>query len=450
MKKIIIAFFIIAILGVAGFFGVRWLLSLDKGATTETIADVYLPPPDPEIPDFIDLQPIVDEWLNEYAHGEVAIEIYDLNNSTVAASYRSAASMYPLSLYKLFYTYDGYAQIDAGTDDPNALYLGNYTLGECLDLMIRESHNPCAETMLGETAREARVGQLVQKLGLTNTQPDGLKTSAHDVSLLLQHYYVHPEWSEDSWLKYRDSALNQPPTAAGDFRQGLPSGIRIATVFDKVGWQGGAGGGTGWNFYNDAAIVEFPEIDKTGDIVQVIDSSNTESTTSPESNYTEDTSQDNPTNANGTTAASTEVNSERLAVSASYDQVDISYTNVTDADGEKIAFSIISDDDSSETNTSTNTTAIVNENETETDTPDANIVSNESIRTKIVTLDETQYEYTPEVQPRRYIMVIMTRNTSHLVIRALGEMLEEAILSYQFNKVHNITNGSTPTDTTLE
>lgn len=416
MKKAFLVVLTLVILGVVSFFGIQWFLNSNGTATSEAAADVYIPPAAPAAPDFIDLQPIVDEWVNQYAHGEVAVEIYDLNNAAVAASYRSTATMQPLSLYKLFYTYDGYAQIDAGADNPNDLYLGNYTLGECLDKMIRESHNPCAEAMLGESAREARVGQLVQDLGLVNTRPDGLQTSAHDISLLLQHYYTHPEWSEESWLKYRDSALNQPPTTAGDFRQGLPSGISIATVFDKVGWQGRTGGGTGWNFYNDAAIVEFPEIDQAGDLVQIIDSS------------TSITDAEDATEQDGTI--------ERLAVSAGHEQVAVSYTNLTDSDGEEL---IIPTNSESIDNipTSTAEEEIDYTSEENVSTVNAETSSN-TMRTKIVTLDENQYEYIPEVQPRRYIMVVMTRNTSHLTVRTLGTMLEEAILSYQFNKVHGL------------
>ncbi len=449
MKKFFLLFLVFVVLGTAGFFGVRWFLSTNSTATSETANDTYVPPADPEIPDFIDLQPIVDEWVSQYAHGEVAVEIYDLNNAAVAASYRPTATMQPLSLYKLFYTYDGYAQIDAGADNPDDLYLGNYTLGECLDKMIRESHNPCAETMLGESARESRVGQLVKDLGLVNTRSDGLQTSAHDVSLLLQHYYAHPEWSETSWLKYRDSALNQPPTAAGDFRQGLPSGISIATVFDKVGWQGGAGGGTGWNFYNDAAIVEFPEIDQAGDLVQVIDS-NTVMTSADDNSETSTTSTSTNTSISATSevdenesekiavspSATDEQNnaSERLAVSTNYEQVSISYTNLTDSNGEELIIPASTENTSAASITS-------DEEIDHNGAKDASITNTEStsniMRTKIVTLDENQYEYIPEVQPRRYIMVVMTRNTSHLTVRALGTMLEEAILSYQFSKVHN-------------
>lgn len=124
------------------------------------------------------------------------------------------------------------------------------SLGTCLDVMIRYSNNPCAEKMYNELERRARVGQLVQRLGLTGTAGDGLLTTAHDVSRLLQYFYAHPEWSEVTWQKFRESALNQPYM----YRKGLPSGFSVASVYDKAGWGNGDGGPY---VYNDAAMVEF-------------------------------------------------------------------------------------------------------------------------------------------------------------------------------------------------
>lgn len=191
------------------------------------------------------LQEVVDAWAASYGAGAVAVEIYNVNAQKVVASHRANVQMRPRSLYKLFYLYDAYAQIDAGIDDPNQEYVGGYSLGTCLDVMVRYSNNPCAEAMLGDATRLARVGQLIRRLGLSSTGADGLITSAHDIVVLLQYYYAHPEWSEGSWQKFRDAALNQPYT----YRKGLPSGFTMARVYDKAGW-----GGT---TYNDAAMVEF-------------------------------------------------------------------------------------------------------------------------------------------------------------------------------------------------
>ncbi len=198
--------------------------------------------------EYVDLQETVERWAGSTA-GQVAVEVYDLDYHRVAASYRANTVMSPKSLYKLFYAYDGYARISSGAEDPDQPYLGQTTLGHCLDAMIRNSDNPCAEAMLDDTARAGRVGELVRNFGLSQTQANGLSTSALDVSLLLQRYYTHAGWSSAAWSSFLNSALRQPAY----LRKGLPSGFQAATVYNKAGFGPNAGG----YMYNDAAIVEF-------------------------------------------------------------------------------------------------------------------------------------------------------------------------------------------------
>ena len=72
-------------------------------------------------------------------------------------------------------------------------------------------------------------------------------------------YYEHPDFSEETVEKIKDSMLNQPITTY-NWRQGLPSGFSNRTkVYDKVGWDWG---GKTWNLYHDTAIVVFPEINR--------------------------------------------------------------------------------------------------------------------------------------------------------------------------------------------
>lgn len=194
-------------------------------------------------------QEAVDIWLSSYRHGNVGVEVFDVNSGMVIASYQANVQMRPRSLYKLFYYYDAYAEVTAGHDDLSQEYEDGKTLGGCLDAIIRSSNNPCAEKMYNDSVRAARVAQLIQRLGLAGTRADGLMTTAHDVSTLLQYYYAHPEWSEEVWARFRESALNQPYA----YRKGLPSGFTMAAVYNKVGF------GTdeaGVSVYNDAAMVE--------------------------------------------------------------------------------------------------------------------------------------------------------------------------------------------------
>lgn len=88
------------------------------------------------------------------------------------------------------------AQIAAGLEDPNELYWQDRTLWHCLNIMISHSDNRCAEAMLEDSPRLSRVTQMIRDLGLNNTQSNGLSSSAHDISLMLQHYYGHPEFPQ--------------------------------------------------------------------------------------------------------------------------------------------------------------------------------------------------------------------------------------------------------------
>lgn len=44
---------------------------------------------------FSNLQEAVDNWLASYAHGEVGIEVFNVNTGSVVASYHSTAQMRP-------------------------------------------------------------------------------------------------------------------------------------------------------------------------------------------------------------------------------------------------------------------------------------------------------------------------------------------------------------------
>ena len=72
-------------------------------------------------------------------------------------------------------------------------------------------------------------------------------------------FYGHKEITDENLMAtMKDSFLNQPTTTY-NWRQGLPSGFAKASVYNKVGWEWN---GSSWNIYHDAAIVEFPELNR--------------------------------------------------------------------------------------------------------------------------------------------------------------------------------------------
>lgn len=215
-----------------------------------------------EIPSFIDLQSLVDSWAEETIAGDrnrkIGLMIYDLDNQQIAASYNADNTFSAASIYKLFFAYDGYLQIDQGLRKANELYVnttdkGRLTYGECLDLIVRESYSPCADPMRDDEATYQRIEDFTESLNLKNTSDGALYSTPADLVEFLRYLYIHKDLSESSWQSLADSMLNQPPTT-DDWRQGLPAGFNQAKVYNKVGWLYRQ---NYWAEYNDAAILEF-------------------------------------------------------------------------------------------------------------------------------------------------------------------------------------------------
>ena len=205
----------------------------------------------------IDLQPVVDDWLATI-QGTAGVVIYDIDNGQTVAEYNSAQLFGTASLYKLFVAYEGYRQAEKGLvnlNDQN--YVGTYTRGECLDLMLRESYSPCAEKMWEEIGRDELERIIAEDFKLKNTT--GLASTPTDIAIMMNLYYKHPGLSAKTWEVIKDTMLNQPATEY-DWRQGLPSGFsNSVNVYNKVGFEY-SGTDNIWNLYHDAAIVEFPDL----------------------------------------------------------------------------------------------------------------------------------------------------------------------------------------------
>jgi hypothetical protein len=93
------------------------------------------------------LQTVLDEWLKTIPSSSRAAVVLMDENGGELASVSSQEAFFTASIYKLYVAYEGYRMVDAGTYDSATSYLNGKTLGECLDLMIRESNSPCAEKM---------------------------------------------------------------------------------------------------------------------------------------------------------------------------------------------------------------------------------------------------------------------------------------------------------------
>lgn len=261
--------FILLAVGLIAICGGAVITSFFKHPETTEVADITSNASESSVtseekkPEFLDLQPIVDEWLSSTS-AEVGLMIYDLDNSRVVASYNAEQIFSVASIYKLFFVYAGYQQIENGAN-ADEVYVttsdyraDNYTLGECLDLMIRESYNGCADPMHDNPLLSQAALALIDELELENTSEFGLYSTAADLTKLLIRYWEHPDLSTESWEKISDSMLNQPATEIEsgviyDWRQGLPSGFNATKVYDKVGW---SWNGNDWETYADAAFLD--------------------------------------------------------------------------------------------------------------------------------------------------------------------------------------------------
>ena len=212
----------------------------------------------PALPIRVDFQGAVGEWAANVG-GEKSVLIYDLERGEVVGAYNVDADYLTASLYKLFVVYEGYRRVQSGEwngDDP-AGYTG-YTIRECLDLAIRRSYSPCAETLWDYIGREELDEIIATDFGITGSEISRLVSNPGDIAAMMKIFYEHPEIVDEGLVSVmRDSFLNQPVTEY-NWRQGLPSGFTRAFVYNKVGWDFNPDGGY-WNLYHDAAIVDFPE-----------------------------------------------------------------------------------------------------------------------------------------------------------------------------------------------
>ena len=218
------------------------------------------PEPEPVVvlPDKIDFQPLVDDWVNSIG-GNKGVLIYDLERNELVGSYNPDESYNTASLYKLFVVYEGYRKIQSGEWERDEAAGGTgHSILECLDLAIRESNSECAETLWSMIGRE-NLNQIIENnYGIVNSDISHLISNPRDILTMMQIYYKHQDITdEDLVARLKDSFLNQPATIY-NWRQGLPSGFSHANVYNKVGWDFNPDGNY-WNIYHDAAIIEFPE-----------------------------------------------------------------------------------------------------------------------------------------------------------------------------------------------
>lgn len=213
----------------------------------------------------INLQPVVNTWLSESLSGaKVGLEIIDLDNDRVVGSVEPEETFQTASTYKLWVVYEGWRRVEIGDWDADEAIYGGYTVEDCLDRAIRESHSGCAETLWTKIGRNELEYIIENTYGLEDSSAAGLSSTAADMAEMMKYYFIHKDLSSETWAKIQDSMLNQPNSdpanlcgGSCNWRQGLPKGFTRGTkVYNKVGWEWN---GAYWVVYDDVAILEFPE-----------------------------------------------------------------------------------------------------------------------------------------------------------------------------------------------
>ena len=203
-----------------------------------------------------DLQGVVDNWVKSVG-GSKGIIFYDLDTDEILANYNADKDFATASLYKLFVVYEGYRRLQSGEwQRETKVGSTGYAIAKCLDLAIRESYSPCAETLWSMIGRETLDATVKNEFGIPITVGN-LSATPREIMKMMKIFYEHEEITdEDLVATMKDSFLNQPATTY-NWRQGLPSGFSDKVlVYDKVGWNFD---GSIWTIYDDAAILEFPE-----------------------------------------------------------------------------------------------------------------------------------------------------------------------------------------------
>lgn len=178
------------------------------------------------------LQTVLDEWASSIPGSSRAGVVLMDEAGDELASVSAVETFFTASIYKLYVAYEGYRMVDAGTYDVSTPYLNGKTLGECLDLMIRESNSPCAEKMwngIGKDLLDAKM----KEYGIKNTSMVGLSTTAEDAATMLARIDRGEGLSKESQAKFLESMKTQI------YRDTLNVGFSSkVTVYNKIGFNG--------------------------------------------------------------------------------------------------------------------------------------------------------------------------------------------------------------------
>lgn len=225
-------------LGVWWYFGHR---TADAPEPPEAAIE-ELPPK----PDVIDLQPTIDAWLAERS-ATYGILIYDPVAEQAIASHNPDRVFFSASLYKVFTAYLALLDMQNGVMDPNQLLLSGLSRKDCIEVMMRESNNPCGKALILDMGLQT-LGQRAKAMGINNTAFDNIATTAEDSILILRYIWEQRDLNRENTAFLRDIMRVQDP----QYRQALPKGAPEAIWDSKVGYLSPT-------YYHDIGIMQLPD-----------------------------------------------------------------------------------------------------------------------------------------------------------------------------------------------
>jgi beta-lactamase class A len=194
------------------------------------------------------VQEVLNSWAASHSGQQWSVVVQGLGSDKTQASLNPNAKYDPASVFKLYFTYTLFKNFNLDTLSKNTVTVtgrGKVSMKDCLDLMIKNSDNPCGEAM-GDRLGWGKTTKALKNLGIVNTDlnnPQGLSTTAADINLYLQKLN-NGELMAPENQQYLIGLMQQQK-----YRQGIPAGCNGCKVADKTGDLG--------SVRHDAGIVQY-------------------------------------------------------------------------------------------------------------------------------------------------------------------------------------------------
>jgi beta-lactamase class A len=180
------------------------------------------------------VQAVLDSWKATHSTQQWGVVAQGLGDDKTSASINPSASYNMASVYKLYMMYSLFKKYNLTTFANSSIVVvgrGPTNLKTCVELMIKNSDNPCGEAV-GSLMGWSKTNNLLRQVGMQNTNlnnPKGITTTAADAALFLQKFN-DGQLMDAGEQQYVTSLMQQQR-----FRSGIPAGCADCLVADKTG-----------------------------------------------------------------------------------------------------------------------------------------------------------------------------------------------------------------------